>query len=185
LRGQASRHAADGPLSFIASVELATLAGARVLHVPAAPPSAHPSRRTVKPYSRVELAAEPIVTYPMFEHPDLDAAFVGPEEDLGAFFGHPVNNDEFHRALDQRRAGPRHWIGGYASPVQGPVESEVAQVAFGGHRPADDTLLQAAGIDPRNEFCDQAARWRPPSLTSTRRVVPAEASTSRCASPAP
>jgi hypothetical protein len=172
-----------GPLSFVASVDLAalaglpldialppdgtllffyfdgqlddgggvvgvwdpdSLAGARVLHVPAAQPAApREAPGGLKTYPRVELAAEPIVTYPDFEHPDLDAKFLTPEMDPRTFLDHPVNNDDFHRALGARRPGPRHQVGGYASPIQGPVESEVALVAFGGQSPGDDALLQS------------------------------------------
>jgi hypothetical protein len=44
----------------------------------------------IQPYPRAELAAAPTVTFPGFEHPDLQAAFRAPGEDLRSFLNHPV-----------------------------------------------------------------------------------------------
>jgi hypothetical protein len=63
-----------------------------------------------------------MVTFPGFEHPDLQAAFRAPGEDLRSFLRHPVNDEAFRQALTDRRPGPCHQVGGYAAPVQGPVE---------------------------------------------------------------
>lgn len=124
--------------------EPATLAGARVLFVSAgqtASPRECPAG--IKPYERVELAAVPVVTFPSFEHPDLQAAFLSPGENLRQFLGHPVNSEEFLQALSQRHAGPRHQVGGYAAPVQGPVEYEVAVAALGGRTQGNDDRVKA------------------------------------------
>ncbi len=66
---------AHGPLSFVAAVAL---------------PRSCPDG--IKPYDQVELTAEAIVTAPGLEHPDLQAAFKAPSEDLRAFLRHPVND---------------------------------------------------------------------------------------------
>jgi hypothetical protein len=109
-----------------------TAAGARALYLA---PDEHAAPRQcpagITPYPQVNLAAEPIVTFPGFEHPDLQAAFKAAGDDLRAFLGHPVNDDAFAAALDERMAGPRHQVGGYADPVQGPVEWEAAMAVLG------------------------------------------------------
>jgi len=106
----------------------------------------------------VDLTAEPVVTFPALEHPDLQAAFMAPGEDLRAFLDHPVNDAAFAGALAGRAAGPRHQVGGYAYPVQGPVEWEVAMAALGSrdlHDPrfaaeqAQWTLLAQVDTDDR------------------------------------
>ncbi|HYZ54050.1 MAG TPA: DUF1963 domain-containing protein [Streptosporangiaceae bacterium] len=120
-----------------------TLAGAHVLHVQpgrATSPRACPAGIT--PYERVDLAVEPVVTFPNFEHPDLHAVFKTPGEDLRSFLEHPVNDDAFIEALSERHDGPCHQVGGYATPVQGPVEYEAALAALGGRDPGDDQLLR-------------------------------------------
>ena len=56
-----------------------TSAGARTVYVNPdehAPPPACPEG--IRPYERVNLAAEPVVTFPGSEHPDLQAAFKAP-----------------------------------------------------------------------------------------------------------
>jgi uncharacterized protein DUF1963 len=113
-----------------------TSAGARTLYVG---PGEHVSPRQspdgIEPYGRVDLTAEPVVTFPALEHPDLQAAFMAPGEDLRAFLDHPVNDAAFAEALAGRTAGPRHQVGGYADLVQGPVEWEVAMAALGSRDP--------------------------------------------------
>jgi hypothetical protein len=126
-----------------------TLAGARVLHIgpgEATSPQACPAG--LSPFQRTELTAEPVVTYPQFEHPDLHAAFKDPRADLRSFLHHPVNGDAFLDALSERHPSPCHQVGGYATPVQGPVEYDAAIAALGG-----DTR----GEDPR--VLAEQARW--------------------------
>jgi uncharacterized protein DUF1963 len=121
-----------------------TLAGARVLHIgpgEQTSPRACPAR--LKPYRRVELTAELVVTFPQFEHPDLHAVFRDPGADLRSFLRHPVNGDAFLQALTERHPGPCHQVGGYAAPVQGPVEYEVATAALGGGTRGEDPQLLA------------------------------------------
>jgi uncharacterized protein YwqG len=103
-------------------------AGARVLYVPAATatsPRAVPEGLT--PYVEVPLRGSVAVTAPSYDHISVYDAF--PEIDDSD--EHPVADDDFVDALDLGyQVG--HQLGGYALPVQGPVEFEVAQVALGG-----------------------------------------------------
>jgi hypothetical protein len=123
--------------------EPSTLAGTRVLHIgpgEATSPRACPAG--LRPYQRAELTAEPVVTFPQFEHPDLHAVFKDPGADLRSFLRHPVNGDAFLDALSERHPGPCHQVGGYATPVQGPVEHEAATAALGaGIRGEDPHVL--------------------------------------------
>ncbi len=139
-----------------------TAAGARNLYVS---PSVHTSPRPcpggITPYPPVDLVAEPVVTFPGLEHPDLQAAFKAPGEDLRAFLRHPVNDAAFTAALAERTAAPHHQVGGYADPVQGPVEWEVAMAALGSRDPSDPrvtaeqarwTLLTQVDTDDRADM---------------------------------
>jgi uncharacterized protein YwqG len=124
-------------------------AGARMLYVrPDQATSVRACPAGIEPYPRVGLAVEPMVTYPTFEHPDLLAAFEVQAEDLDSFVDHPVNGEAFEQALWDRRAGPRHQVGGYAYPVQGPPEYDVA-----------DPGLYANGRDTRPLLMAEVARW--------------------------
>ena len=115
-----------------------TSAGARALYVGPGERTSHRAcPEGIKPYGQVGLAVESVVTFPGPEHPDLQAAFKAPDEDLRAFLGHPVNDAAFGEALARRMAGPRHQVGGYADPVQGPVEWEAAMAALGNPGPDD------------------------------------------------
>jgi hypothetical protein len=85
----------------------ADLAGARVLYAGAGEnASIRECPAGIQPYPGVELAAEPVVTFPGFEHPDLQAAFGAPGEDLRSFLNHPVNEEALLQALTDRRHGP-------------------------------------------------------------------------------
>ena len=113
-------------------------AGARALYVnPGQRASIRVCPDGIRAYERVDLTVEPVMTFPGAEHPDLQAAFMAPGEDLRAFLGHPVNDGQFAASLAERTPGPRHQVGGYACPVQGPVEWEVAIAALGNPDPRD------------------------------------------------
>jgi hypothetical protein len=125
------------------------LAGARVLHVPGPEPTViMECPAGIAPYEQINLTAQAIVTSPTFEHPDLQATFRPPDQDLRTFLDHPVNADPFVRELAERSPGPRHQVGGYATPIQGPVEDEVSRAAIGDEASADGAALAA-----------EAARW--------------------------
>ena len=142
-----------------ALVDTGDPAGARVLYVT---PDQAISRRacpgSIEPYPRVNLAVVPVMTFPTWGHPDLQAAFKDPAEDLQSFLGHPVNGDAFQEALWDRHAGPCHQVGGYASPVQWPAEYEVADAALrhAGHHVLEHRGDQGDG-DPRLRA--EVARW--------------------------
>ncbi|WAL63569.1 YwqG family protein [Amycolatopsis cynarae] len=103
-----------------------TLAGARVVHVPAGVPVAvRGLPGGVDPYQEVPLAAEATVTGPDFSHPVFrDACRDLPEKDR-AFLDDWSNGEAFGDALDERFQPPMHQLGGYAFPIQNPVETEV------------------------------------------------------------
>jgi uncharacterized protein YwqG len=145
-----------GPLSFVAEVDLAALAAspydpgivlptegrllafcsddedalhARLLHVPGVDTSC---RELAAPHGATEfarkaLAARPMMTFPNSEHPALEREFGTPGQDDDEWLAHPVNADDFTEALNESHdAEPLHQVGGWAQPVQGPVELEVA-----------------------------------------------------------
>jgi hypothetical protein len=89
-----------------------------------------------------------MVTYPTYEHPDLQAAFRPADQDFRGFLNHPVNADTFVEELYERSPGPRHQVGGYAAPVQGPVEYEVGMAALGAEASDGGPALDA-----------EAGRW--------------------------
>jgi hypothetical protein len=132
----------DGGQAIVFYEQPDSLAGSRVLYVPAGANATR--RRTPKgltPYPRVALSAEPIVTYPGFDHPALRRAFDAESLEPRAF-DHPVNADAFTDALSELDAGPFHQVGGYADPIQGPIEYEVAQAALGGKVDWRDPALE-------------------------------------------
>jgi hypothetical protein len=110
-----------------------SLAGARLIHVPSSmdEPVEHPTPAGVLEFRAQELAARHIVTFPNWEHPVLRREFGGRDQDHREWMAHPVNAEPFLEALWAMPGnGPRHQIGGWADPVQGPVEYEVAQAAL-------------------------------------------------------
>lgn len=101
--------------------------GARVIHTPADVPvvlTEPPSPITA--YREVELLAEPILTWPTWEHPDLHYEDLPAQGWSGVF--------ETLDAVRQANPGPLHQLGGHPDPVQGPVEVEIAygQLSAGG-----------------------------------------------------
>ncbi|MGV7904178.1 hypothetical protein PJN93_30675, partial [Mycobacterium kansasii] len=75
---------------------------------------------------QVELLAEPILTWPTWEHPDLHYEDLPAQGWSGVF--------ETLDAVRQANPGPLHQVGGHPDPVQGPVEVEIAygQLSAGG-----------------------------------------------------
>jgi uncharacterized protein YwqG len=145
-----------GPLSLVAEVDLAALAAspydpgivlppegrllafcsddeatveARLLHVPRINTSCRElaAPRGVTEFPRQALAARPMMTFPSGEHPALEREFRAPGQADDEWMAHPVNADDFTEALNESYdAEPPHQVGGWAQPVQGPVELEVA-----------------------------------------------------------
>ncbi len=109
-----------------------TTDGARVIHTPADAPvvlTEPPSPITA--YPAIELRADPVLTWPTWEHPDLhDENW--PAEGWGGLF-------EELDAVRQATPGPVHQVGGHPDPVQGPVEIEIAygQLSDGGRNGLD------------------------------------------------
>lgn len=107
--------------------------GSRLMHVQGTEPSAE---------ALVKLAGLPVLTWPDREHPILERERL---EDLPDAF------EEALMELVEAELGPDrcgHQIGGWAAPVQGPVEFEAAE-----------THLGEAAYDARHRA--EALRWRP------------------------
>jgi Domain of unknown function (DUF1963) len=122
---------------------------ARLLHVPAGVAA---TARTAPPgaatYRAVPLAGEQIVTGPDWEHPALARAVAGLSDADRAFMADPFNSDPFRIEMGDKIDHPRHRVGGYANPVQGSVEVDVAHQRLGGRVSYSDPALH-----------DQARQW--------------------------
>lgn len=133
--------------SIVGTWDPDSLAGARVLHVPgdAAPLAEMAPPEGVPEFGRRDLVGQQVVTFPDWEHPVLRAEFQSPGTDHREWMSHPVNSESFSDALwDLYPAGPRHQLGGWADPVQGPVELEVDDAAGGAPSDAPDADVDAA-----------------------------------------
>jgi len=133
----------DDAQSLVFYEDPESLEGSRVLYIP---PGASAIRRScpagIKPYPQIDLMAQQVATYPNSEHRALMEAFQKPGEDRRSFLNHPVNDDRFMEALWELETGPVHQVGGYAFPVQRPIEDEVAQATLGGKTPWTDPALE-------------------------------------------
>jgi uncharacterized protein YwqG len=119
-----------------------TQAGARVVYLPAGVATTHREPpRGIDPQPRVRLTAEPITTGPDWEHPAPRAALRDLSDEDRAFMNDPFNSDPFRQAMGEHVTRPLHRIGGYAYPIQGSVEVEVAQVQLGGRVEYTDPAL--------------------------------------------
>lgn len=122
---------------------------ARVLHVAAGvATTVRPAPPGAATYRAVPLAGEQIVTGPDWEHPALAQAVAGLSDADRAFMADPFNSDPFRIEMSDRIDHPRHRVGGYADPVQGSVEMDVAQQRLGGRVSYSDPALY-----------DQAGQW--------------------------
>jgi hypothetical protein len=92
-------------------------------------------------HPEVRLAAELIATGPDWDHPALVRAVAQLSDADRQFMADPYECDPFRIEMGDRLDHPQHYLGGYASPVQGPVEVEVAQQRLGGHVSYDDPAL--------------------------------------------
>lgn len=110
-----------------------SLAGARLLHVDElrADCTVVETPPGVLEFKPQDLTGRPITTYPNWEHQALRREFGADGQEHREWMSHPVNVEPFLEPLWQLHAGePRHQIGGWADPEQGPVEFEVAQEAL-------------------------------------------------------
>lgn len=124
----------DNFASIVGTWDRATLAGARLVHIaepratcaPMAPPDG------VAEFGEQLLSGRQITTHPGWEHHLLRAEFGAEDRDFQTWRAHPIQREAFNEALFALDEGdvPRHQIGGWADPVQGPAELEVAQAAI-------------------------------------------------------
>ena len=99
-------------------------------------------------YPEVGLAAELIATGPDWDHPALKRAVAELSAADREFMADPFKCDPFRIEMGDQLDHPQHYVGGYARPVQGPVEVEVAQQRLGGRVPYTDPALY-----------DEARQW--------------------------
>ncbi|MFI9809068.1 YwqG family protein [Streptomyces sp. NPDC052301] len=116
--------------------------GARVLYIPAHVPVAERAApRGIRPSPEVRLTAHLETTAPQPHHPVVSRAFASTPDD------HRARHRDFEEALWNFFEGTEHRVGGYATPVQGEVELEVARGALGSP-PWDDPRID-----------EEALRW--------------------------
>lgn len=78
----------------------------------------------------------------------LEREFRSPGEGTREWLDHEVNAEPFTESIwALHDDGPRHQIGGWADPVQGPVEFEVAQAALDGPIEYGDDAHTAEGLE--------------------------------------
>lgn len=127
----------DGGEALVLPSEPGSQPGARVLHIEAGQPVASAAAPDgIRAYPRVPLATQVVVTAPSYDHPVLHDTF-------GVEFTHadqhPLRGREFCNVIWSSGQAPLHQLGGYAWPVQGDVEYEVA--GAGASHPRDWVLL--------------------------------------------
>ena len=144
----------DDFASIVGTWDRRTLAGARLIHVPdersTGAPMAPPEG--VVEFAEQVMAGHQVTTHPGWEHHLLRAELGAEDWDDQTWRAHPVQGDAFNEALHalDDGVGPRHQVGGWADPVQGPVELEVAQAAV-----PEDVAHGSA------EHVAEAVAWRP------------------------
>jgi hypothetical protein len=108
--------------------------GSRVLYIPAGTPvSERSAPEGITAYTQVSLAARLTLSVPATWHPIVHAAFAPPGMPRHAHFDHPVRDDDFRDVVWDWYGGVGHQVGGFARPVQNPVEYEIAHAVLGGH----------------------------------------------------
>lgn len=118
---------------IVGTWDTSTLAGQRLVHLTEDAGTCAPlsAPQDVLRYRERRLAAAPVLTFPTWEHPALRAALLGADCDSRSLLDHPVDVGDFARSCWAMHSGtPSHQIGGWALPVQGPVELEVAGAAL-------------------------------------------------------
>ncbi|MGW3964820.1 YwqG family protein [Amycolatopsis sp. NPDC005003] len=140
------RESEDEPL-------LEDVEGSRVLFVPAGVPVVERAApKGPVPYPAFDLAAEVVATAPEREHILLDQTMTASGESLDEASemvelpDGSAGSEVFGELAAQARGrGPEHQVGGFAAPVQGAVENEIAAEVLGDYR------------HPRR--AEEAARW--------------------------
>ncbi|MDY7090411.1 MAG: YwqG family protein [Actinomycetota bacterium] len=120
----------------------------RVVFVPAGTATTLRTEPGAAVYPEVPLAGELIATGPDWEHPSLQQAVEQLPDADREFMAEASNSDEFRDEVGNRTELPRHYLGGYADPVQGSVEVEAAWQHLGSRQPYSDPALW-----------DQARQW--------------------------
>lgn len=118
-------------------------AGAAVIYVPSGTATAQRTApEGIAPYPCVELCAVPIGTEPGWGHRRSLEAFARGEWSAEYVASHPTIDKAFTDAVSQATffSAPRHRIGGWAVPVQGPIEYEIASASLGGGRQTMDAM---------------------------------------------
>jgi uncharacterized protein YwqG len=101
-------------------------AGARVIHIPAGHTVApRPAPDGIEAYPRIPLTARIVTTAPSYDHPILHDTFGEP---FTHGTEHPLRTRDFWSVVWSGGDEQLHQLGGYAWPVQGDVEYEVAQL---------------------------------------------------------
>jgi len=137
------RESDDSPL-------LEDVEGSRVVFVPAGVPVVErEAPEGLDPYPARDLFGEVVATAPEREHILLDQTRISNGESLAEAADGPPDfpgTDVFGELVAAARGGGReHQLGGFAAPVQGAVENEIAAEVLGDYR------------DPRR--VEEAARW--------------------------
>jgi hypothetical protein len=141
------RRDADDVAPLLEDVE-----GGRVVFVPGLPVVERKAPEGLDPYPARDLFGEVVATAPGREHILLDQTALSSGDSLAEaaeeadcppdFLGTGVFDDLVATA---RGGGREHQVGGFAAPVQGAVENEIAADVLGDYR------------DPR--LAEEAARW--------------------------
>lgn len=135
------RFAGDAAMVFYA--DATTQAGAAVLYIPAGTPTqARPAPEGIEPYPAIGLCARQVASEPGWEHPRMLDAFSEGEWGVQEIVSHPVTAKPFTEAVEAvtTPSEERHRVGGWAVPVQGPVEHEIVTAALGGGNQRRDAL---------------------------------------------
>jgi uncharacterized protein YwqG len=118
---------------FVSVADPETWAGAQVLYIPRTTPVAPAETPSaLEAYPRVELAADTERRAPDVWLPQARRALLGDTRPWPHARDTPAELKAFARAFGRLRTRIDHRIGGHATPVQGPVEYEIAHATSGG-----------------------------------------------------
>ncbi|WP_250001575.1 YwqG family protein [Actinoplanes sp. M2I2] len=113
----------------------------RVVFVPAGTATTVRSEPGAAVYPEVPLAVEVTATGPDWEHPALRQAVEELSDADKEFMADAFNSDEFGDEVSMRTEMPRHYLGGYAYPVQDSVEVAAAWQRLGSDVSYSDPAL--------------------------------------------